>query len=329
MNYMPTRMSGAEFVDVSSLGGPRFLVTVDTEEEFDWSAPFSRHNHGTAHVPSINNFQILCEKNGINPLYLIDYPIANDPFAINLLGEFAALNRATIGVQLHPWVNPPFDEELSGYNSFACNLSRDLEWNKLSNLHACIVKNFGVRPDIYRAGRYGAGPETPQMLAELGICFDTSTRSNFNYASEGGPDYSNAPLNPYWISPNTLVELPVTTVFSGGLRRMGAVLYNDLFSSQTSKALLSRAGLLERIALTPEGIPLSKAIEGIDCALEQGVSILNFSMHSPSLEPGHTGYVRDSDELDRLYKWWEGVFAHLKLRGVTPVSVAEIKQAIF
>jgi hypothetical protein len=329
MNYMPARMSGPEFVDVSSLGGPRFLVTVDTEEEFDWSAPFSRNNHGTSHVPSINSFQILCEKNGVSPLYLIDYPIANDPIAIHLLGEYAALNKAAIGVQLHPWVNPPFEEELSAYNSFACNLSRDLEWSKLSNLHACIVKNFGVRPDIYRAGRYGAGPETPQMLAELGICFDTSVRSNFNYTAEGGPDYSNASLNPYWVLPSTLVELPLTSVFSGGLRRMGAKLYNELLSSQTSKALLSRAGLLERIALTPEGIPLAKAIEGIDCALEQGVSILNFSMHSPSLEPGHTGYVRDSDDLDRLYKWWDGVFAHLKLRGVTPVSVAEIKQAIF
>ena len=26
--------------------GTRFMLFVDTEEEFDWSAPFSRHGHG-------------------------------------------------------------------------------------------------------------------------------------------------------------------------------------------------------------------------------------------------------------------------------------------
>ena len=97
----------------------------------------------------------------------------------------------------------------------------------------------------------------------------------------------------------------------------------------TSRSILARTGLLERIALTPEGIPLGKAIQGIDCAIEQGVGILNFSFHSPSLEPGHVDYVRNDEELAAFYAWWEGVFAHLAKRGVLPVSVAEIKAALF
>ena len=87
---------------------------------------------------------------------------------------------------------------------------------------------------------------------------------------------------------------------------------------------MARAGLVERIALTPEGIPLEKALIGIDRALEEGIPVLNFSFHSPSLAVGHTPYVRSDTDLESLYGWWEGVYAHLKKRGVRPVSVEEI-----
>ena len=326
---MPASMSETVFAKLACLEGPRFLVTVDTEEEFDWHAPFTRDQHGTTHVTAIDRFQKMCDVHGIQPVYLIDYPIAEDNIAANLLGGYAEEDRAAIGMQLHPWVSPPFHEELSVYNSFACNLPRQLEWEKLSRLHAKIVEKLGVHPDIYRAGRYGAGAHTPHMLAELGVAIDSSVRTNFDYSAENGPNYSSAPLNPYWLLPDTLLELPVTTVFNGGLRSFGAKIYGELMSSQASRSVLSRTRLLERIALTPEGIPLAKAIEGIDCALSQNVGILNFSFHSPSLAIGHTNYVKNEDDLERLYKWWLGVFAHLAIRGVKPIKVDQIKTALF
>ncbi len=321
--------SNPSFIRLNSLGGPRFLVTVDTEEEFDWNAPFSRDQHGTAHVGAIDRFQKLCDANGVQPAYLIDYPIAVDARAAALLGEYAAQGRAAIGIQLHPWVSPPFDEAVSVHNSFACNLPKALEREKLLQLHAKIRETTGVSADIYRAGRYGAGQYTPQILAELGVAIDSSVRTYFDYSGEGGPNFASAPLNPYWLMPGKVAELPVTTVFNGGLRNMGPKLFNDIMSSPTSRSILSRTGLLERIALTPEGIPVEKAIAGIDCALDQGVGILNFSFHSPSLEPGHVDYVRTPEDLVRFYDWWDRVFAHLALRGVAPVKVSEIKAAFF
>jgi hypothetical protein len=317
------------FANLESLDGPRFLVTVDTEEEFDWHGPFTRDQHGTTHVAAIDRFQTMCDVHGVKPAYLIDYPIAEDTKAANLLGGYAAEGKAAIGMQLHPWVNPPFLEELSVYNSFACNLPPELEWEKLSKLHAKIVERLGVYPDIYRAGRYGAGEQTPHMLVELGVAIDSSVRTNFDYSAENGPNYSAAPLNPYWLHHNTLLELPVTTVFNGGLRNFGAKIYGDLMSSQASRSVLSRTRLLERIALTPEGIPLAKAIEGIDCALAQNVGILNFSFHSPSLAPGHTNYVKTVEDLERLYNWWHCVFAHLAIRGVKPIEIDQIKATLF
>ncbi len=316
-----------DFVDLSALGGPRFVLTVDTEEEFDWSAPFTRDGYGTEHIKSVPRFQALCADHGVKPCYLVDYPITQDPLAVDLLGSYSHGNQAEIGVQLHPWVSPPFDETLSTHNSYSCNLPEPLERAKLSQLHAAIVQRFGVYPDAYRAGRYGAGKNTPAILADLGISIDSSVRSKFNYAPQEGPDYSCHPLNPYWIEKGKLLELPLTSVFGGVMRSVGDRVFSQWFTSQPARSMLARSGMIERIALTPEGISLTKALEAVDIAIDGGVKIINLSFHSPSLAVGHTPYVRDESQLAELYAWFEGVFAHLRAAGVRPTTMAEIKAA--
>jgi hypothetical protein len=319
----PCTPQTVRFVDFG-FDGPRFIVTVDTEEEFDWAAPFTRGEHGTSHVAAIDRFQRLCDSHDVRPAYLVDYPIVSDASAVDLLGRYVSESRADVGVQLHPWVNPPFKEEPSVHNSYACNLPPELERAKLTALHSMIVERFGVRPQMYRAGRYGAGHYSREILRDLGVSIDTSVRSLFDYTGQGGPNYANCPLDPYWINEGELLELPVTTVFSGALQSAGKLIFNRAFESLTSRGLLARTGMLERIALTPEGIPVEKAIRAVDIALARKIPILNFSFHSPSLAVGHTPYVRNADELERFYDWWIQIFAHLKLRGVKPTHVNEI-----
>jgi hypothetical protein len=316
-----------ELVDLTALNGPRFIITVDTEEEFDWHKPFSREGHGTTHLKAVPRFQSLCSERGIKPCYLIDYPVAEDVFGADLLGGYANTGDAEIGVQLHPWVNPPYDEAVSWHNSYACNLPPALERAKLNVLHAAIVSRLGIRPDAYRAGRYGAGPNTAAILADIGIAIDTSVRSRFDYSAQGGPNYARHPVNPYWIKRNKLLELPLTTVFAGALRRVGNVVFGHWFESQVARSMMARSNMLERIALTPEGIPLEKALKGIDLALQEGVSIINLSLHSPSLAVGHTPYVRDEHQLEGLYRWLDQVFHHLRASGVRSTTMAEIKAA--
>ncbi len=324
MNHLLTPHTKPVFANLTDLGGPRFLVTVDTEEEFDWTGPFTRTEHGISHVPAISRFQTLCEKYGVQPAYLVDYPIATDPAAIALFANLAKDGRAAIGAQLHPWVNPPFFEDVSVLNSFASNLPAELERQKLTELYNAIATNIGVRPDMYRAGRYGAGGATTSILRDLGIRIDSSVRARFDYSPQGGPNYSESPVNPFWLSPGDVLELPVTTVFGGALRSSGDMLFGRTFSSDAARSMMSRTGLLERIALTPEGIPLDKAIEGIHLALAEGIGILNFSFHSPSLAPGNTPYVRSNADLEAFYAWWDGVFAYLSQRGVQPIMVSDI-----
>lgn len=322
----PPRSAYARFAPAF---GQRFLVTVDTEEEFDWDRPLTRDEHGIAHVPRIGKFQQFCEEEGIVPLYLVDWPIAQSREAAEILRGPLAAGKAEIGVQLHPWVNPPFDEEVTQLNSFAGNLPRDLEEAKFSRLRDAIETNFETAPLIYRAGRYGTGPHTAGMLAKGGIAIDTSARPLFDYGAGGGPDYRRHPLVPYWLDDErTLLELPLTSVFWGMLRRQGQWIYPALWRTPRLRGALARFGLLERIPLTPEGVTVDEAIRGIDMALDDGLPLLVFSFHSPSLRPGHTPYVRDAEGLDALYDWWRRVLAYLDLRQVGATTVAEIMHMV-
>ena len=306
------------------------MLTVDAEEEFDWSGPFRRENQGTAHVTRLGKFQTFCENEGVHPVYLVDYPIAASQLAGEMLRPAVTAGRADIGIQLHPWVSPPLEEEVNIANSFAGNLPADLEYEKISRLRDKIEETFGTAPLIYRAGRYGTGPRTAHSLRKLGIAIDTSVRSLFDYSAEGGPDYRRHPLHPYWVEgeERQLLELPLTSVFWGMLRRQGQLIYPRLWRIPRARGALATLGLLERIPLTPEGVSVEEALRGIDIAIDDGVPLLNFSFHSPSLQPGHTPYVRTEGDLDRLYDWWRAIFAYLRGHQIRNASVADIMRNV-
>ncbi|NML92347.1 polysaccharide deacetylase family protein [Novosphingobium olei] len=317
-----------DFVRFASDFGQRFLVTIDAEEEFDWSKPFERTGHGLAHVPRLAKFQQFCEGFGVTPLWLVDHPVAGDQRAAEALGPAVREGRADIGIQLHPWVSPPHVEELNVHNSFAGNLPPEVERAKIRALRNLVEQAFGAPPLVYRAGRYGVGPATAPILGECSIAIDSSVRSRFDYSSHGGPNFRDHPVIPWWIDRTRgLMELPLTTVFWGPLRGQGHWLYPALWRVPRLRGLLARTGLLERIPLTPEGINADEALRGIDIALDDGLPVLVFSFHSPSLRPGNTPYVRDEDDLDRLYDWWRKVFAYLQQRGVRPTGVQELMRA--
>ncbi len=321
----PPQSAMAKFADDT----PRFLLTIDTEEEFDWDQPLTRDTHGTVHVPRIAKFQQFCENEGVVPVWLVDWPIANSREAAQILREPLARGKAEIGVQLHPWVNPPFAEDVTQYNSFAGNLTPDLEAQKFRHLRDKIEANFDIAPMIYRAGRYGLGPSTAEMLASNSIAIDSSVRAKFDYSHSGGPDYRPHPLAPYWLDDERqLLELPLTTCFWGMLRRQGDMIYPRLWRAPALRGVLARLGLLERIPLTPEGVSVEEAIRAIDMALDDKLPLLVFSFHSPSLRAGHTPYVKGEADLDALYDWWRRVFSYLEMRGVKPSNVRDVMDTV-
>lgn len=309
--------------------GTRFMLFVDTEEEFDWNAPFSRTGHGVTALKGMARGQAYFASAGVRPVYVTDYPVVDSDAAADMMGRWLADGAADIGAHLHPWVNPPHVEQVTAANSYVGFLPLEVERAKLETLSERIAQRFGRRPIVYRAGRYGVGPHSAGLLEEAGFLVDSSVRSRFDYSPQDGPDFQGLPLQPYWAGPGrSLIELPLSTGFVGMLRGGGEQLYRATRRRGPIAGALARSGMLSRVPLTPEGVPLHDAVRAIDALIEEGVRVLNFSFHSPTLQPGHTPYVRDEADRVAFYRWWDGVLAHLARRNVLAATLDQLLAAV-
>ncbi len=282
---------------------PTLLVVVDTEEEFDWFAPFDRTRTSVAHMREIGAFQKICDEHRVRPLYAVDHPIATQAESAGPLREILASGRCEIGAHLHPWVSPPFEEEVNARNSYPGNLPRELERTKLAGLARTIEEHLGVRPRAYKAGRYGFGPNTAATLAELGFEVDLSLLPAFDLSADGGPDHSRVSPEPRWIGPG-LLSLPATAAFVGfargaapGLHRIASV---PPLAWVGATGILARLGALERLMLSPEGFLPEHHRRLTRALLDRGIRVFSFTLHSPSIRPGCTPYVRTGRDRDRL-----------------------------
>lgn len=318
-----------DLIDLVPEFGTRFTLFIDTEEEFDWHKPFSRTGHSVNSLKGLAQGQTYLNRAGIRPVHMVDYPILESPAAVELFKHWLSKGQCDVGAQLHPWVNPPHDEDVTAANSYVGTLPESLERAKIRALRDRITAELGQRPISFRAGRYGVGPNSARLLEEEGFLLDSSVRSLFDYRRQLGPDFFHLPLVPYWAGPNRgLVELPLSTTFTGRLRAFGRPLYKLARQFGPLPGALSKLGMLTRVALTPEGIPAEDAVEAIDRMLDDGVRVLNLSFHSPSLEPGYTPYVRDATDLKRFYRWWDRILDQMVRRGVRPASLGEFLAAV-
>jgi len=280
---------------------PRLMVLIDVEEEFDWQAPFDRKHTATTAVAELGRAVDLLAERGVQPIGVVSYPVAVEPRAAQRLRDFVRAGTLSVGTHLHPWVCPPFEEDVNPRNSFPGNLEPGLEGRKLATLSDAIEAAVGVRPRVYQAGRYGVGPATYALLVEQGYLVDMSTSPAFDYRGFGGPDFTRAGNTPRWLL-GSLLGLPVTGGFIGRLAAAGPWLHPaaQALARLRAPALLARSGLLERQRLSPEGHNLSDMQRLTRGLLARGVRAFTLSFHSPSLAPGHTSYARSPAERDEL-----------------------------
>jgi hypothetical protein len=280
---------------------PALIVVIDTEEEYDWDAPFNRDSVGVGHMRQIGRLQALCERWGIRPVYVIDYPIASQAPGIEALRPLLQSGTALVGAHLHPWVSPPHEEAVNERNSFPGNLPPALERAKLATLSACIEERLGVRPRIYKAGRYGIGESSFAILEELGFTVDLSPSPPFDYRPAGGVDFSKRGLAPEWVGPHgSVLSIPGTGALIG--RMPSLPLYNlatsPLLNSLRLPGILSRLGVVERLKLSPEGYGRADMERLVRWLHARGERLFVLSLHSPSIVPGHTPYVRSERDLE-------------------------------
>ncbi|MBC9180286.1 glycosyltransferase [Pseudoroseomonas ludipueritiae] len=298
---------------------PLLLTTVDAEEAFDWSDAFSRTAADVSSMRSQHLAHRVFSRHGVVPLYMADYPVVAQDIGCGPLRELLQDGLCDIGAQMHPWVTPPFAEDVCERNSYAGNLPVSLELAKARHLTEVISEKLGITPRIYRTGRYGFGPRTADILKSLGYVADSSLAPCWpTPARHDDPAaWASAP-GPYWVDKDqTLMEIPVSAALVGHLagwreEQLACFAFHPRRRHRRVAGALSRLGLLERIRLTPEGMTVPEAKRLVRHMLAHGHRVFTLTYHSPSLEPGNTPYVRDLAQRDRFLDWLDEFYTFFR-----------------
>ena len=324
-----------KMIDWPAKQPPMVVVVVDTEAEFDWVRERPRRAMGVSSVKSQLQVQRIFERYEVRPTYVLDYPVSSTPEAYEIIRDFHRSGVCEIGAHLQPWDNPPFVEPKTDENSYPGNLPFELEREKLAQLSRIIHENVGVRPRIYKAGRYGVGRSTGRILTELGYQIDLSVVPGTDLSPQFGPDFSHCGVEPYWFGEaQALLEIPLSIGYAGLLAHKGGLAYaltmNERLKALHVPGVLARLHLIERISLTPEGISFEEQRRLTRALLREGQRVFSFTYHSPSLAPGNTPYVRSDADLraflQRIEEYLEFFSGEVGGRPATPFEVKALAE---
>jgi len=212
---------------------PHLLVSIDTEEEGLFGSHYPTGNWQVGHLAELPRLQSLLDRFGVRPTYQVTTPVVRDRLGSGYLKQFLDEGRCDIGAHLHPWATEPVAEPADHAHSMPCMLPIETVRRKLTTLTRQIRERFGIQPVTYRSGRYGSAARHTPVLLELGYRIETSVCPFVSHADVGGPDYFNAPWQPYGLGEKDMLtpepdaacsasrSVPGSTVPAGG-RRAGS-----------------------------------------------------------------------------------------------------------
>jgi hypothetical protein len=270
-----------------------FVLSIDTEEEWDWSGPFPQQKTDVQNIDKLPAFNAMCEKIGIRPTYFVDYAVADNTHAVEQMLSFSGNGKCEIGAHLHPWCNPPYFGPVGEAESHVVNLPLEQVSQKLDSLVARIEQRFAVKPASFRTGRWGIDNNVMRLLVARGFKVDSSV---YPFYENEYFSCNNAPELPYWpdlddplkqSTQKKIYELPVTV----GFNRSNFTLANQVHTA-FSKPPLSwsrfngfawHTQLLRKNYLCPELSSIEDMQSLCNTVIQRGCPILHMYMHSSSL----------------------------------------------
>lgn len=312
-----------------------FAITVDTEEEWDWSSGYPTGSTRTENIRRLPAFQAELEQHGAAVTYFVNHAVLVDPDSRGIILELSKRPRVEIGMHIHPWNTPPLQsvDTVPPRESFLHNLSPDLVLAKL-NVVDSTFRNHGLSPVSFRGGRYSTSPLIQGWLRERGFIADASVLPFTHWSDDGAPDYRNRTPQPVRLPGEPpLWEIPLSLAFTRrpypfwnrviGLAERVPLRYFHIVG------LLQKIGIVRKSWLNFEN-PLGKGmLELIRSLRGAGVPYLCFTLHSSSLLPGGSPYAATQSDVDRLMNRLTDTLKRLSNEmDYTPATIAEIARGL-
>lgn len=310
--------AGGEFAHDSRIGCRYGLVTVDVEPDNVWANPRSISLENIRFLP---RFQSLCSEYGIRPTYLITYSVAAEPDAAQIIERLYTTGECEIGAHSHLWEIPPSMPTKSEIASVGNMLHTGILYDKLETLTSALVMRFG-KVSSHRAGRWGFDVRQARILTELGYLVDSSVAPGLDWSITGAPDYSMAPMHPYWLlsdcavapSFQGLLEVPCTV--RPGIKLLG------LERTRYGRAALSRLGLSPRWLRCFPQVSEQYLISICEWAVQR-LPHLNIMTHSSELCPGTSPMWKTGADIERHFRYYSAIFSWWRTHEVMPVTLRE------
>ncbi|MBC2714579.1 MAG: hypothetical protein HF978_04645 [Desulfobacteraceae bacterium] len=311
----------------------KFIITIDTEED-QWDN-YSTEYYSVENINRLLFLQEIFDKYNAVPTYLINWPVISDPKSSQIIKKLCNEHNCEIGTHCHPWNTPPFGEEINEKNTIMCNLPYEVIEQKMGRLHEAIVKTLNVEPLCFRAGRWGFGSNVAKCIQQLGYTIDTSVTPFVDWSVNSGPNFNGASTFPYHFeardilkqcSDGPLFEVPASIGFIQRNFEISDRIRKIILSTRIRKlrllGILDKLKLLNHRWLAPELSSAEDMIKLINVLVLKGHRVLNFTLHSTSLLPGKSPYIKSEEDFYNFIKKIETVLAYCNHKnfGFAPLS---------
>jgi hypothetical protein len=197
------------------------LSGIDTEGDNQWDAR-ARANQTFENLYALPRLQEFFERHGVRPTYLMTHPVASDPKSAEVLRSLLARGNAEVGAHHHAWETPPYTADDIARHAYALSLPLERFDAQLAALTTAVEEGVGRQPVSYRSGRFGFSATHVSSLERHGYLVESSVAPLFYEAHKHGPDFTDAPLAPYFLSydcatrqgSSRLLELPISSALN-------------------------------------------------------------------------------------------------------------------
>lgn len=311
-----------------------FVLSIDTEEEWQWGEPFPESDFAVDNVKHLPSFQYQMEQLGIRPTYFVDYPVLDNPTSLEQFKQVIKHRQCEVGAHLHPWCNPPYFGPTTEFESHVVNLPREHVATKLDALIQKTQDTLGIIPQSFRTGRWGINETIFELLVERGIWIDSSVYPMYDndyfscYEAPFVPYYPDFGLPNFAGQQRHLLELPVTVGFNRMDDETGRHLQTKaekgIWHYCRANALLWHLKLLRKLYLSPELSSIDDMKSLVDNCLRQERPVIHMYLHSSSFLDNGTGFYLDKDAHKHILDSVTQVFEHLSQQAnVTCATISE------
>lgn len=313
---------------------PFCTLTVDTEEEWDWSSGCPTGGYTTRNIQALPRFQALCERFQLAVTYFANYAVLRDPQARDVVVELAHRHGVEIGLHIHPWNTPPIvsPDPVPTRETFLHNLPESVACDKLNAVYQTFTES-GLAPVSFRGGRYSTSPAIQGWLIGKGFIADASVVPYTRWHDEGAPDYGSRTPEPIRHAGNSrqksaLWEIPLTRGFTRRPFAFWNRCYDRVERSPLRKLRLigvaERLGLIRKIWLNFEQHTAEELLDCLKRLRNWQWPYACLTLHSSSLTAGMSPYTRTSADETRLFEKLETVFRQIHAEGWQPATVGDV-----